>query len=62
MTLEEWMADKQWSDARLAQAVGVSRPFITRIRKGERQPSIKVAAELVRVTKLPLKAFITEAA
>jgi transcriptional regulator with XRE-family HTH domain len=58
MNLDQWMADNKWSDAKLAEAVGVSRPFITRIRHGKRQPSLPVAAKLSRVTDLPLEAFI----
>lgn len=58
MNLDQWMDDNKWSDARLAEAVGVSRPFITRIRQGKRQPSLPVAAKLAKVTALPLQAFI----
>jgi transcriptional regulator with XRE-family HTH domain len=60
MNLDQWMASKKWSDARLAEAVGVSRPFITRIRTGERQPSITVAKRLMKVTRLPIDAFIKD--
>lgn len=51
-----------YTDAKLAEEVGVSRPFITRIRLGERAPSVKVAARLVATTKLPIEAFVRDAA
>lgn len=57
MDLNQWMTEKKWSDARLAAEIGVSRPFITRIRRGERQPSLSVALKLAEVTKLPTSAF-----
>lgn len=62
MTLDQWMNEQGVSNAALARQVGVSRPFITRIRSGERQPSIVVAAKLVEATRLPLEAFIKSAA
>lgn len=58
MNLDQWMDDKKWSDAKLAAAVGVSRPFITRIRRGERQPSLPVAERLSKITRLPMAAFV----
>ena len=63
MTLQDWLAARpEWTDQKLADAVGVSRPYLTRIKLRERSPSLKVAAQLVSVTKLPLAAFIKEAA
>lgn len=58
MSLDQWMADKKWSNAKLAAAVGVSRPFISRIRSGERQPSLPVAERLSKVTRLPMASFV----
>lgn len=60
MTLDQWMTDQKWSDARLAAKVGVSRPFITRIRRGHRQPSLPVAVKLAAATELPIATFIKE--
>lgn len=62
MTLSEWLEREGKSDAWLAAAVGVSRPFITRIRTGERQPSLPVALRLAATTNLPVEAFIKDAA
>ena len=49
-------------DAELARKVGVSRPFITRIRAGARQPSLPVALRLAAATKLPVSSFTRGAA
>lgn len=62
MSLDEWMAREKRSDAWLAHEVGVSRPFITRIRAGTRQPSLPVAVKLAEKTKLPISTFIRDAA
>lgn len=59
MNLDQWMTRENKSATWLAEQVGVSRPFITRIRAGKRQPSLPVAVELARVTKLPVTTFIT---
>lgn len=50
------------SDAWLAAQIGVSRPFITRIRKGERQPSLPIAAKLADRTLLPITTFLKDEA
>lgn len=57
-TLSEWMSKNSVSDTALAARVGVSRPFITRIRTGVRQPSVSVAAKLVEETGLPVDCFV----
>lgn len=53
MTLEEAMDAKGFTDASLAERVGVSRPFITRIKNGKRTPSLKVAVEIEKATGIP---------
>lgn len=62
MTLDQWMENNGKSDAWLAGRVGVSRPFISRIRRGERQPSLPVALKLAAQTELPVATFIKDAA
>jgi transcriptional regulator with XRE-family HTH domain len=62
MTLQEYMAKAEISDAELARKAGISRPYLTRIRQGVRQPSLGVAAKLADVTKLPMKTFLREEA
>lgn len=46
------------TDQALAEQVGVSRPYIARIRSGKRQPSLDVAVRLSVATGLPAEAFI----
>lgn len=58
-TLDDWMRNNGVTDAALAETVGVSRSFITRIRAGKRQPSLPVAVKLAGKTRLPLTAFLT---
>lgn len=62
MTLDQWMSKNGVKDAELARKVGVSRPFITRIRAGARQPSLPVALRLAAATKLPVSSFTRGAA
>lgn len=58
-SLDEWMRENAITDAALAARVGVSRPFMTRIRLGQRQPSLPIAAKLADETKLPVTTFLT---
>ena len=62
MTLENWLTANGKSDAWLASQVGVSRPFITRIRQGVRQPSLEVVVKLADVTGLPPATFLKDRA
>ena len=57
-SFDAWMRDNEITDAVLADRIGVSRPFITRIRSGQRQPSLPVAAKLAAETRLPITSFI----
>lgn len=50
------------TDAKLAEMAKVSRPYVTRIRRGERAPSLAVAAKLAEVTNLPMTAFLKNGA
>lgn len=61
MNLAEWMDANGYTDAQLAAEVKVSRPFITRIRRRERQPSADVLVRLVAKTKLPPETFLKAA-
>jgi len=40
--------------------IGVSQPFLSRIKRGDRQPSLAVAAKLEDVTGLPAASFIVD--
>jgi len=61
MNLAQWIEENGYTDARLAEEVGVSRPFLTRIKRGERQPSAKVLLKLVAKTQLPAETFLKAA-
>ena len=50
MTLAEAMRNRGLTDGTLAEQVGVSRVFITRIRNGIRRPSLAVAAKIEEAT------------
>lgn len=60
--LDQWMTLTETKDRTLAEKVGISRPYVTRIRSGERRPSLPVAIKLAEATKLPVSAFLTSAA
>lgn len=57
--LDQWMLENAVRDRAMADKIGVSRPFISRIRAGTRRPSLKVALKLASETKLPVSAFMT---
>jgi transcriptional regulator with XRE-family HTH domain len=62
MTLTQFMKDREITDQALAQQLGVSRPHITKIRTGKRTPSLALAIELSRITKLPVTEFLADRA
>jgi predicted transcriptional regulator len=43
MTLIEWMTEHDIVDVQIADAVGLTRPYITRIRNGDVHPSLATA-------------------
>jgi transcriptional regulator with XRE-family HTH domain len=57
MTLAEVMKDRGLTDQALADQLGVSRPYVTRLRRGERTPSVTVAAKIQLLTKVPAVSF-----
>lgn len=50
MKLEEWMQNNSVSDADLAGRVGRDRTIISKLRKGQIKPSIKVLLAITRLT------------
>jgi transcriptional regulator with XRE-family HTH domain len=52
------MAANGYKDQRLADELSLSRSAITRIRRGERKPSLDVALRLERITGLPIGALV----
>lgn len=61
MTIREAMKAKGLTDQALADRVGVHRAHITRIRQGERQPSLPLALKLSAQLGLKVDAFLTAA-
>jgi len=57
MTLHDYMQAHGIRDAELAQKLGVSRPYVSRLRRGKRQPSLPVAAKLEELTGIPARQF-----
>lgn len=51
MTLGEFMRAEGLTDERAALALGVSRPYVTRLRQGLRSPSLHVALKIQSWTK-----------
>jgi transcriptional regulator with XRE-family HTH domain len=62
VTLDQFMRAGEITDQALAVKVGCSRPHITRIRNGDRQPSLPLAVKLANATRLPIATFVREAA
>ena len=52
------MRENKVTDQALAGKLNISRPYLTRIRRGERQPSLGVAHRLQQETGLPVTAFL----
>jgi DNA-binding XRE family transcriptional regulator len=51
MDLTAWMAKHDVTDQSVADAIGVTRPYIYRIRKGEVSPSLEIGLKLWEHTK-----------
>ncbi len=50
MTITEFLAQSETSDAALAEAIGVSRQSLHRYKTGERRPEWDVLERLAKVT------------
>lgn len=57
MTLADAMKRRELTDQALADQLGVSRPYVTRLRQGIRTPSIAVAAKIQEITGFPAAGF-----
>ncbi len=51
MTLDGFIKAEKLRDQDVADAIGVSRSFVTNLRSGRRKPSITVAAKIETWTK-----------
>jgi putative transcriptional regulator len=53
-------ADRNWSQADLAEKLGVSRQSVNAIETGKFDPSLPLAFKLSRLFKLPIEAIFSE--
>ena len=51
MKLSEYLKKNKISQEKFAELVGVTRPFITNIANGKKNPSIQLAGRIEEVTK-----------
>ncbi|MCB0175797.1 MAG: helix-turn-helix domain-containing protein [Anaerolineae bacterium] len=53
MDFSEWLAEemknRSYSQGRLAESVGVSQPYISRLLKGDKKPGIELCLKLAEV-------------
>lgn len=55
-------AERGWSQAELAERLGVSRQTVNAIETGKYDPSLPLAFKLARVFQLPIEAIFYEEA
>ncbi len=53
-------AERDWSQADLAQALGVSRQTVNELETGRYDPSLPLAFKIARVFGQPIEAIFTE--
>jgi putative transcriptional regulator len=53
-------ADRNWSQADLAQKLGVSRQTVNAIETGRFDPSLPLAFKLARLFELPIETIFSE--
>jgi putative transcriptional regulator len=53
-------AERSWSQADLAQALGVSRQTVNALETGRYDPSLPLAFKIARVFGQPIEAIFTE--
>ena len=58
--LRELRAERGWSQAELAERLGVSRQSVNAIETGKFDPSLPLAFKLSRLFKLPIEALFSE--
>ena len=50
MTIKDYLASRQMSEAKFAQLIGVTRSAVNRWLGGSRKPSLELGARIVRLT------------
>lgn len=56
--LKVWRTDRDLKQKAAADLLGVSKPTISRLEKGRRSPSLKLAAQLSERTGIPINEFV----
>jgi putative transcriptional regulator len=59
-SLKVLRAERSWSQADLAQALGVSRQTVNALETGRYDPSLPLAFKIARVFGQPIEAIFTE--
>ena len=57
--LRVWRAEREWSQAELAEAVGVSRQCVNAIETGKYDPSLPLAFRIAALFELPIEAIFS---
>ncbi|HET7662818.1 MAG TPA: helix-turn-helix transcriptional regulator [Rhodanobacteraceae bacterium] len=57
--LRELRAEREWSQARLAEALDVSRQTVNAIETGKYDPSLPLAFKIASVFALPIESIFT---
>ncbi len=60
-SLSEYLKKTGTTHGALAKRLGVSRPYVTLIAKGDRQPSLTLALRIADETGVPAAALASEA-
>jgi putative transcriptional regulator len=53
-------AERSWSQADLAERLGVSRQSVNAVETGKYDPSLPLAFKIARVFAMPIEAIFTE--
>lgn len=56
-----WREYRKWTQSQLAEAVGISVPFLSQIETGKRKASTKVMAGLAKILRVAVDDLITGA-
>lgn len=57
--LRELRAEREWSQARLAEALDVSRQTVNAIETGKYDPSLPLAFKIARVFTMPIESIFS---
>ena len=55
-------AERRWSQADLAEKLGVSRQSVNAVETGKYDPSLPLAFKIARLFELPIEAVFSDAA